>query len=59
MAADKTLTVSSGKIKAGENSPAYIFVPGLAPRLWYLRDARVFSDYQWPRAMFKLSECKN
>jgi hypothetical protein len=34
MAADKTLTVSSGKIKAGENSPAYIFVPGLAPRLW-------------------------
>ena len=55
---DKTLTVSSGKIKAGENAPEYIFIPALAPTLWYLRDANLFGDYQLQRAMFKLSECK-
>lgn len=55
---DKSLNVLSGKIKSGENAPEYVFIPGLAPTLWYLRNEKVFSDYQLGRAMFKLNKCE-
>jgi len=55
---DKTLKTSLGKISASATAPDYIFIPDLAPTLWYLRDASIFSDYQLGRAMFTLSECE-
>ena len=55
---NKELGEAEGRIVAGENAPEYIFIPSLAPTLWYLRDASVFSDYQLKRAMFKLSKCE-
>lgn len=54
---NKDFSVSSGKIKSGENAPEYLFVPSLAPTLWYLKNDAVFSDYQLARAMFKLDKC--
>lgn len=55
---DKSLNVLSGKIKDGENAPEYVFIPSLAPTLWYLRDDKLFSDYQLARAMFTLKKCE-
>ncbi len=54
---DKDLAVSSGKIKAGESAPDYIFVPELASTLWYSRHKNIFSD-TLGRAMFTLSRCE-
>lgn len=55
---DKKLNGIVEGIKASENAPEYIFIPALAPTLWYLRDASIFSDYQLKRTMFKLSKCE-
>ncbi len=54
---DKNLKSLEGKLQLGELAPDYIFIPELAPTLWYARDKNLFAD-TLGRAMFRLRECK-
>ena len=54
---DQDLNVLESKFEMGATAPAFIFIPQLAPTLWYVRDKNLFED-RLNRAMFRLRECK-
>ena len=54
---DQDLNVLESKFEMGATAPAFIFIPELAPTLWYARDKNLF-EARLNRAMFRLRECK-